>query len=62
MARRPNYSFERRERERKKTEKRQQRLEEKAERVKARKLKDQDPSAVAEGEATPENPVPPATE
>jgi hypothetical protein len=62
MARRPNYSFERRERERKKTEKRQQRMEEKAERVKARKLKDQDPSAVAEGEATPENPVPPATE
>jgi hypothetical protein len=62
MARRPNYSFERRERERKKTEKRQQRLEEKAERVKARKLKDQDPSAVAEGEASPEDSVPPATE
>jgi|SaaInl4_135m_RNA_FD_contig_111_274963_length_1356_multi_10_in_0_out_0_2 hypothetical protein len=62
MARRPNYSFERRERERKKTEKRQARLEEKAERVKARKLKDQDPSAVAEGEATPEDSVPPASE
>jgi len=62
MARRPNYSFERRERERKKTEKRQQRLEEKAERVKARKLKDQDPSAVAEGEASLEDSVPPATE
>ena len=62
MARRPNYSFERRERERKKSEKRQQRLEEKAERVKARKLKEQDPAAVAEGEATPEDPGPPATE
>ena len=62
MARRPNYSFERRERERKKSEKRQQRLEEKAERVKARKLKEQDSSAVAEGEATPEDPIPPVTE
>jgi hypothetical protein len=62
MARRPNYSFERRERERRKSEKRQQRMEEKAERVKARKLKDQGPSAVAEGEGAPENPIPPATE
>jgi len=62
MARRPNYSFERRERERKKSEKRQQRLEEKAERVKARKLKEQEPAGLAEGEATPEDPIPPATE
>ena len=62
MARRPNYSFERRERERRKSEKRQQRMEEKAERVKERKLKDQDTSAVAEGESSSEDPIPPVTE
>ena len=62
MARRPNYSFERRERERRKSEKRQQRLDERAERVKARKLKDQDPSAAADGEAAQEDTVPPAAD
>ncbi len=51
MARRPNYGFERRERERRKAEKRQRRQEERAEKTKARKLKAEgvdDEAAVAD--------------
>jgi hypothetical protein len=62
MARRPNYSFEKRERERRKTEKRNLRIEERAERAKLKKSPEQDLSEELDGEGTPEDTSQPATD